>query len=219
MTPPSLGFDSRYHDVHHLCRGPAPPATPGPSKKPAPAAMPGHSKKPAPVKKEPATVKKEPAPTKKPAPAKRQPAPAPSNKRKKVIKSDLMVISDDDEVDHRPSKKRTFAELDREDDITAYVDSVIAGVRHEITVVADDMEGVEDRMDQSDALVDTWLQKNVTAEGEVTVLRERVEAQEILIGELQHRLARAEALIKALVHTEMHPARVSREPVDLPAPA
>ncbi|KAF8803413.1 hypothetical protein BYT27DRAFT_7214726 [Phlegmacium glaucopus] len=104
-------------------------------------------------------------------------------------------------------------------DITAYVDSVIAGVRHEITVVADDMEGVEDRMDQSDALVDTWLQKNVTAEGEVTVLRERVEAQEILIGELQHRLARAEALIKALVHTEMHPARVSREPVDLPAPA
>ncbi|KAF8809360.1 hypothetical protein BYT27DRAFT_7210312 [Phlegmacium glaucopus] len=128
-----------------------------------------------------------------------------------------MVISDDDEVDHRPSKKRTFAELDREDDITAYVDSVIAGVWHEIAVVADDMEGVEDRMDQSDTLVDTWLQKNVTAEGEVMVLRERVEAQEILIGELQHRLARAEALIKALVHTEMHPARVSREPVDLPA--
>lgn len=58
------------------------------------------------------------------------------------------------------------------------------------------IEEMSERMDTGIVLVDTWMEKNVRAEGEVTLLRKRVEGQEIEIGELRARLAGAEKLLQ-----------------------
>lgn len=58
------------------------------------------------------------------------------------------------------------------------------------------MDGMTERMDVGMELYDTWLEKNVQAEGEVTLLRKRVKAQETEMGELRTRLARAEQLLE-----------------------
>jgi hypothetical protein len=76
--------------------------------------------------------------------------------------------------------------------LTETVDLVVDGMDG----MTERMDGMTERMDNGIRLVDTWLEKNMSAEGEVTLLRERVNAQEIQMGELRARLARAESLIE-----------------------
>ncbi|KAF8805984.1 hypothetical protein BYT27DRAFT_7257399 [Phlegmacium glaucopus] len=196
--------DDEEREVRVVVPAPALAKKAAPPKKLAPPVMPGPSKKP--------------APSKKPVSAKPKPALATSTKRRKVVKSDPMVISEDNDIDSRPTKKPKFADLDKEDDIIDYVDFAVAGVWQEVSVVAEDVSEVMERMEQANILVDTWLQKNVTAEGEVTAWRERLEVQEIEIWELQDRLARAEELLKALMNTQVPIPTMATPPSGLPDP-
>ncbi|KAF8814627.1 hypothetical protein BYT27DRAFT_7219571 [Phlegmacium glaucopus] len=158
---------------------------PAPSKKLA-AKMAGPSKKPAPAP----TLK--PALAKAPASApKSRRAPAAGSKKKKVVKSAEVVYSGDEEsagASTRHPQHRTFGDLERQDDIEE-LSFLVTDFRNELVACLKDVMTLEERMDNAFILVDTWLMKNVDAEGEVTALSRRVEAQDTEMDDLRQRLA------------------------------
>lgn len=60
------------------------------------------------------------------------------------------------------------------------------------------MDYLEQRLEDNEFEREDWLERNVAAEGEVTVLRERVDLQEMQIQKLVDRLDAASKLIKLL---------------------
>lgn len=76
-------------------------------------------------------------------------------------------------------------------------------VIHRMTMVEDKVEGV---VDAPEELRDSWLEKNVAAEGEVTILRERVDQQDQKIKQLEEGLADALQILLDL-RTTLDPGR------------
>ena len=62
----------------------------------------------------------------------------------------------------------------------------------------ENIEQLQEKADVDIQLMETWLERNVAAEGEVTILRERVDQQERTIQKLEKSLSDAIRLINML---------------------
>ena len=59
------------------------------------------------------------------------------------------------------------------------------------------LDGFEEKMDDTNKLRESWLERNTAAEGEVTILRERVDWQDKVIKRLERDLRRVMMLVVA----------------------
>ena len=59
------------------------------------------------------------------------------------------------------------------------------------------LDGFEEKMDDTNELRESWLKRNTAAEGEVTILRERVDRQDKVIKRLERDLRRVMMLVVA----------------------
>jgi predicted nuclease with TOPRIM domain len=55
---------------------------------------------------------------------------------------------------------------------------------------------LEETMEEEEYMRETWLEKNVSAEGEVTILRERVDQQDRTIRRLEDKLDRVTKILQ-----------------------
>ena len=67
----------------------------------------------------------------------------------------------------------------------------VRGTREIINVYSDTLTELGEKVYDESDLRESWLERNVTAKGEVTILRERVDEQDSKIEELEKTLARA----------------------------
>lgn len=59
------------------------------------------------------------------------------------------------------------------------------------------LDGYEEKMDDTNELRESWLERNTAAEGEVTILRERVDRQDEVIKRLERDLRQVMMLVVA----------------------
>ena len=59
------------------------------------------------------------------------------------------------------------------------------------------LDGFEEKMDDTNELRESWLERNTAAEGEVTILRERVDRQDEVIKRLERDLRQVMMLVVA----------------------
>ena len=71
-------------------------------------------------------------------------------------------------------------------------------VRRSVINSGENIEQLQEKADVDIQLMETWLERNVAAEGEVTILRERVDQQERTIQKLEKSLSDAIRLINML---------------------
>ena len=71
-------------------------------------------------------------------------------------------------------------------------------VRCSVINSVENIEQLQEKADVDIQLMETWLERNVAAEGEVTILRERVDQQERTIQKLEKSLSDAIRLINML---------------------
>ena len=71
-------------------------------------------------------------------------------------------------------------------------------VRRSVINSGENIEQLQEKADVDIQLMETWLERNVAAEGEVMILRERVDQQERTIQKLEKSLSDAIRLINML---------------------
>ena len=71
----------------------------------------------------------------------------------------------------------------------------VRGTREIINVYSDTLTELGEKVYDESDLRESWLERNVAAEGEVTILRERVDEQDRKIEELEKTLAQALRLL------------------------
>ena len=88
-------------------------------------------------------------------------------------------------------------------DVRIYkVENVIMRLGQTTVECIETAERLEERLAEEEFSKQTWLEKNVAAEGEVTILRERVDQQDQTIRRLEEKLDRAVKLIQILSEPE-----------------